>query len=314
MSSVRAVTIGSRGSALALRQTDLVRQALCRVAPELDVTVKTVRTRGDRERDAALASFGGAGVFVRSLEEALLAGEIDLAVHSMKDLPTAEPARLVIAAVPPREDPHDALISSVATAVDDLPREARVGTGSPRRRAQLLRRRPDLAVIGLRGNLDTRLRRLNEGRYDAIVLAAAGLNRLGLADRIGALLPYDVMLPAAGQGALAVQVRNDDDALRAVVAGIDDADTRAAVTAERAFLRALAGGCHVPAGAHAAVADGRLRVMACILSPDGADAVRGTRDGPPQDAEAVGAALAAALLDQGGRALLARGPRESDGA
>jgi hydroxymethylbilane synthase len=301
----RRLILGTRGSKLALRQAHLAAGALRREAPDLELEVQTVTTRGDGQRDAPPASLGGAGVFVKKLEAALLDGRIDLAVHSMKDLPSQMSDGLVIAAVPRREDPRDALLAREAASLATLPRGARVGTSSPRRRAQLLHLGPALDVCELRGNLDTRLRRLAEGRYDAIVLAAAGLRRLHLEHHITELLPFETMLPAVGQGALAIQTRADAQALRARLAALDHPESRAAVTAERAFLRRVAGGCHVPVAAHASVTNGDLTIAGCIASPDGVGRVRGRAAGLAWDAESLGLELAERLLDEGGHALLA---------
>jgi hydroxymethylbilane synthase len=300
----REVIFGTRASRLARRQTELTAAALRSVAPATRLSVKTIATSGDRDRDTPLAELGGAGLFVKELEQALLAGLIDIAVHSMKDLPSAATPGLCVSAVPAREDPRDALVSRERAPLEQLPEGARVGTSSPRRRAQILRRRPDLDVRSLRGNLDTRLRRLDEGAFQAILLAAAGMRRLGLAERITQYMPLDLMLPAAGQGALALQTRADDVGLRDLLTPLDDPATHAAVRAEQAFLRGVGGGCHVPVGAHAAVQGTQLTLTACIAAPDGRACVQDHGTGVPAEAEAIGRLLAEALLSRGGEDML----------
>jgi hydroxymethylbilane synthase len=251
--------------------------------------------------DVALAQVGAKGLFTREIEEALLAGRIDLAVHSLKDLPTALPEGLTLAAVPQREDARDAV---VGRRLCDLEPGARVGTSSLRRAAQLRRLRPDLLIEPVRGNVDTRLRRLAEGRYDAIVLALAGLRRLGWEERIAEILPLETMLPAVGQGALAIETREGDEVVRAACRPLEDPDTRRAVMAERALLAGLGGGCQVPIAAHAELSDGALRLRAVVISPDGAQAVRDEIRGAPEDAEELGSELARRLLTSGAQAIL----------
>jgi len=243
---------------------------------------------------------GTKGLFTKEIEEALLDGRVDLAVHSLKDLPTEVPAGLTVAAIPAREDERDAM---VGCALKDLPQGARVGTSSLRRSAQLHAQRPDLQIEPLRGNLDTRLRKLSEGQYDAILLAAAGLKRLGWAERIRELLPVDVMCPAVGQGALAIETRDHGEAFH-IVQRLDDVVTRAAVTAERAVLGALGGGCQVPIGCHASVEHGLLQLVAIVASPDGRALVRGRKSGAMRDAARLGSELARELLADGGREIL----------
>ncbi|NQT54464.1 hydroxymethylbilane synthase [bacterium] len=296
--------LGTRASTLARRQTGMVADAIRCAAPSARLAVKTITTRGDRDRQAPLSSFGGVGVFVKELELALLAGSIDVAVHSLKDLPSATTEGLCIAAIPAREDARDALLSQKGGDLHHLPRNARVGTSSPRRRAQVLSLRPDLSVRDLRGNLDTRLRRLDEGDFDAIVLATAGLCRLGLQARITQRLPHDMMLPAPGQGALAIQVRAGDAKARDVLRPLSDPDTVAAVEAERAFLAAIGGGCHLPVGAYASVSDGTLSLAGCVLALDGSTTIRDEASGTPEDAAHIGASLAEALLLRGAAAML----------
>jgi len=292
------LTIASRGSQLALWQARWVSESLTALGHECRIQI--IKTTGDKITDVPLAQVGGKGLFTKEIEEALLDGRADLAVHSLKDLPTELPAGLALAAVPEREDPHDAV---VGRKLADLPTGATVGTSSLRRAAQLRRLRPDLAIESIRGNLDTRLRKLDEGRYDAIVLAAAGLKRLGWEARIAEILPDEVMCPAVGQGALAVETRAGGAGWDACAA-LDHAATHSAVAAERAFLRALGGGCQVPIGAHATVTDARLHLVGLVIAADGSAVVRGEREGPAAEAEAIGAALGAKLLEEGARAIL----------
>jgi hydroxymethylbilane synthase len=290
--------IASRGSQLALWQARWVSRRLIELGHVC--LIQIIKTTGDKITDVPLAQVGGKGLFTKEIEEALLDGRADLAVHSLKDLPTELPAGLVLAAVPEREDPHDAL---VGRKLVDLPAGAAVGTSSLRRAAQLRRLRPDLTIESIRGNLDTRLRKLDEGRYDAIVLAAAGLKRLGWEARIAEILPDEVMCPAVGQGALAVETRAAGAGWDACAA-LDHPATHSAVAAERAFLRALGGGCQVPIGAHATVTGARLHLVGLVIAADGSAVVRGEREGPAAEAEAIGAALGAKLLEQGARAIL----------
>jgi hydroxymethylbilane synthase len=290
------LVIASRGSPLALWQARWVSGALAARGHECRIEI--IRTTGDKITDVPLAKVGTKGLFTKEIEEALLDGRADLAVHSLKDLPTELPQGLVLAAVPEREDPRDAV---VGRRLADLPPGARVGTSSLRRSAQLRKLRPDLVIESIRGNLDTRLRKLDEGQYDAILLAAAGLKRLGWGDRIAEILPAEIMCSAVGQGALAIETSSTG--FQACVV-LDDPATRAAVTAERGVLAALGGGCQVPIGAHATVHDGRLRILGVVASPDGSALVRAESEGPPAEAESIGRALGAELLDRGARAIL----------
>ncbi|MDR5675046.1 MAG: hydroxymethylbilane synthase [Armatimonadota bacterium] len=278
--------VGTRASSLSRRQTDWVLQLLRRADPRLQFHVVPVRTAGDRS-SRPIAELGGVGWFTRELERALLEGTVDLVVHSLKDLPTETPGGLVVAATPPREDARDALVGRWPT-LDALPRGARVGTSSPRRRAQLLAYRRDLEVVPLRGNVDTRLRKVDAGEVEAAVLAAAGLVRGGWEDRIRQYLDPEVMLPAPAQGALAVQVRESDAPLVELTRQIDHPPTRAAVRAERAFLRALGGGCTLPVGALATVEGDRLCLQVRVLSEDGSRQVSARREGRPDDPERLG--------------------------
>jgi len=299
----RPIIAGSRGSRLALQQTQIALDALRRANPGAEFELRTIRPEGDRS-SASLAEIGGRGVFVIEIERALLAGEIDLAVHSLKDLPSAETPGLTIGAVLPREDARDALLSREGLTLERLPAGATVATGSPRRAAQLRSLRPDLRLQDIRGNVDTRIRKVEEGQYDAVVLATAGLARLGWLERASQVFSPEEMLPAPGQGALAVQVRSDDaDALR-FVASADDADTRAAVTAERAFERRLGGGCNAAVAALAEVDGARLRLRGLVADPAGGRSVKGETEGDAADADGLGVELAERLIAQGATAFL----------
>ncbi|MBM3724625.1 MAG: hydroxymethylbilane synthase [Acidobacteria bacterium] len=294
------VVIGSRGSQLALWQARHVQQLLA--AQGLESRIEVIQTTGDRITGVSLARLGAEtstkGLFTKELEEALLARTVDLAVHSLKDMPTELPAGLALAAVPEREAPFDAVIGR---RLAELPAGARVGTSALRRQAQLLAVRADLDVQPVRGNLDTRLRKLDEGQYESIILAQAGLRRLGWDARIAEVLPASVMCPAAGQGALAIEARLGDERF----AFLNHAASRAAVDCERAVLRALGGGCQVPIGAHALVLDGALRVDAAVIAPDGRRILRQTGSGETGSPELLGQRVAQALLDAGARELLA---------
>ncbi|HEX8986061.1 MAG TPA: hydroxymethylbilane synthase [Bryobacteraceae bacterium] len=292
------LVIASRGSQLALWQARWVEGEL--TARGHQCRIEIIRTTGDKITDVPLAKVGTKGLFTKEIEEALLEGRADLAVHSLKDLPTELPPGLVLAAIPEREDPRDAI---VGRRLADLRPGATVGTSSLRRAAQLRLLRPDITVESVRGNLDTRLRKLDEGRYDAILLAAAGLKRLGWEERIAELLPAEVMCSAVGQGALAIETRAEGAGFDAS-AVLDHAPTRAAVTAERGVLAALGGGCQVPIGASATVQGGIVRVTAIVASPDGAEVVRGEAQGRTDEADRIGRSLGEQLLERGARRIL----------
>jgi hydroxymethylbilane synthase len=292
------LVIGSRGSKLALWQAHWVKARLEELGCECRIEI--IHTTGDKITDVALSKVGTKGLFTKEIEEALLAGSIDLAVHSLKDMPTEVPAGLTLAAMPVREDPRDAVVGKTLA---QLPAGARVGTSSLRRSAQLRALRADLGIENIRGNVDTRLRKLDEGQYDAILLASAGLRRLGWQDRIAEVLEPEVMCPAVGQGALTIETRNDGGTAFQICSRLDHEATRIAVTAERAVLATLGGGCQVPIGAHAIV-DGQLSLRGVVVSPDGAQIVRASLSAPPADAERVGRSLGEQLLAQGGRAIL----------
>ena len=303
---MRELVIGTRGSPLAVAQSEWVAGALRGAAGGCAVRLQQIRTTGDRLAGMPLAEVGGKGLFVKEIEEALLAGRVDLAVHSLKDVPAELPAGLVLAAFPEREDPRDVLVSRTGAGLDALPEGAVVGTGSLRRQAQLLDGRPDLKVVPIRGNVDTRLRKLDAGEMDAIVLAAAGLRRLGLMGRVTEFLATDRLIPAIGQGALALEVRERDLAGEpgAAARTLDHGPTRAAVSAERAFLRRLGGDCKTPVAAHAEIAGGRIALRAALASPDGTRVVRGQAAARLSDAEDLGRTLAEEILARGGRAIL----------
>lgn len=298
-------TVGTRGSGLALRQATEVLGRLKAVFPKVAFDRLVIRTTGDERTDVPLAAVGTEGVFVRELERALTRGEIDLAVHSLKDLPTALTPGLILAAYLQRADARDALVARNSGGLMDLPDGALIGTGSLRRRAQLAILNPRWRFADIRGNLETRLAKMDDGQYDAIVLATAGLVRLGLGDRISQSLPFSAMLPAPGQGAIAIQIRSDDDRARAMVLLLDDAPTRAAVLAERALLRTVEGGCQVPLGAHAEVVGDQLVLQAVLSSMDGKEVVRGHLEGPIAKPEELGNALGLDLLARGGAEILA---------
>lgn len=295
--SERTLRVGTRRSKLALVQTGLIVEALRQAGQRVEVV--EVTTEGDRNR-APLTRIGGMGVFVNALREVLLAGEIDLAVHSLKDLPTAPASGIALAAVPPRESPCDILIARDGLTLEKLPAGARVGTGSPRRLAQLRGLRPDLTYVEIRGNVDTRIRKVRDGQLDAVVLAKAGLARLGRAEEVTEEFDTDQIVPAPGQGALAVECQTADESVVRVLAGLDDPRTRAAVTAERAVLAALAVGCSAPVGAFAEVTTpDTLRLSAVVAAPSGSPRFRLSTSGPLGRAEELGQELASALLAEG---------------
>ena len=299
MAGRRALVVGTRGSRLALRQTELVVALLRAQHPGLQIDVKEIHTEGDRRTDVSLASIGGQGVFVKELEVALLRGEIDFAVHSLKDVPAELSPGCALAALPPRADPRDALVSRSGAKLAGLPPGARVGSSSARRAVQLRALRPDVEPVDIRGNVDTRVRKVDEGAFDAAVLAAAGLERLGLLDRAAQIFTPDEMLPSVGQGALAVEARADDAELRALLGAIDHRETRLACAAERSFLQRLGGGCRLPFGALAEVDGAILRIRGYISDAAGARVFRAELDGPAGEAESLGARLAEGLLAAG---------------
>ena len=292
--------IGSRGSQLALWQANHIASLLRDLGH--DVEIEIIHTTGDKITDVALAKVGAKGMFTKEIEDALADKRVDLAVHSLKDLPTELAAQFEIAAIPEREDPRDAFCSVKYAGIEALPQGARVGTSSLRREAQLRAVRPDLVVHPLRGNVDTRLRKLESGEYDAIILASAGLRRLGKTERIRQVLPIEMMCPAAGQGALGIESRAGDAAVREAMAFLDDAAAREETACERALLGSLGGGCQVPIGANAKYHDGKLHLEAIVASPDGKSLLRESLDGA--DAVALGNQAAQKLLARGGAAIL----------
>jgi hydroxymethylbilane synthase len=308
MTTTKTLRIATRGSALALWQANWTRDWLLADDPTLTVELVVLKTRGDKILDRALSEVGGKGLFVKEIEEALLDGRAQVAVHSMKDLPADIPVGLTLGAVPVREDVRDALVVAPKHAARDvasLPQGARVGTSSLRRVCQLKARRPDLDLVPLRGNVDTRLGKVQAGELDAIVLACAGLKRLGHGARITAALSTDDSLPAIGQGALAIECRVDDPETVARLAKLDDRITRQAVVAERAFLKRLAGDCKTPLAAHATVDGNKLSIEGLVGAPDGSKLLRHRLEGTADDGDAVGTALAGELLARGAAELLA---------
>ena len=300
------ITIGTRGSQLALWQANWVKEAVSRHHPDLTVELVIIKTKGDKILDVPLAKVGGKGLFVKEIEEALLDGRIDLAVHSMKDMPADIPVGLCIGAIPEREEPRDVLITRSGLPLDRLEQGARIGTSSLRRSAQLLRFRPDISIVALRGNLDTRLKKLESEALDAIVLAAAGVRRLGLADRITQVLDESIMLPAVGQGALCIETRKDDSRIAPVVAALDDLPTRQVVMGERMFLNRLEGGCQVPIAGHGHIDENGYTLTGLVCDVDGSHQVKQSRTGPEAQSEQIGLQLAEALLAMGAGEILER--------
>jgi hydroxymethylbilane synthase len=292
--------IGSRGSQLALWQANHISGLLRAQGQEVEIEI--IHTTGDKITDVALAKVGTKGMFTKEIEEALAGRQVDLAVHSLKDLPTELPAGFEIAAITERQDPRDAFCSLKYNSIEALPQGARVGTSSLRRQAQLKAIRPDLDIHPLRGNVDTRLRKLEQGEYDAIVLASAGLKRLGKMELVQEIIPAEIMCPAAGQGALGIEIREGDVKTRELLTFLNDSNARAATTCERALLNSLGGGCQVPIGAFAERRDGKLHLEAIVADPDGSKVLRDTRDG--DDPVKLGNDAGAALLKRGGDAIL----------
>lgn len=299
------LTIGTRQSLLALWQSNYIAALLRKQYPECEIVLKKIVTKGDRILDVPLAQIGGKGLFTKEIEEDLLDGTIDLAVHSLKDMPTVLPEGLCLTAITERANVGDAFVSNKYGSFEELPLGAVVGTSSLRRKAQLLAKRPDLEIRDLRGNVDTRLRKLDEGLYDAIILAAAGLERLGHGDRISSLIPADVCLPAVGQGALAIEARTEDKEVRDMLSFLNDLTTKQATDAERAFLGLLEGGCQVPIGVHADVEGENIRIEAIIAALDGSTILRDTINGKADDAVSLGQQLGKKMLAAGGQEILA---------
>ncbi|MCL4475073.1 MAG: hydroxymethylbilane synthase [Nitrospirae bacterium] len=305
------VIIGTRGSKLALWQAEWVKSEIQRLHPGLEVELNKIKTTGDKILDVPLAKVGGKGLFVKEIEEALLSGGADLAVHSMKDVPTDFPKGLHLPVICKREDPRDAFIAAGVkgkgfriNSFKDLPNGATIGTSSLRRSCQLLSLRPDLGIGQLRGNLDTRLRKLDEGQFDAIILAAAGVKRLGWADRITEIIPMEISLPAIGQGAIGIECRTNDDFINHLIAPLNHSETSVCVRAERAFLKKLEGGCQVPIAAHAKLAGGMIMMDGLVGSITGDRIVRGHIEGSSGDAESIGTSLAEDILSRGAKEIL----------
>jgi len=300
---VKPIRIGTRGSMLAKWQAEFIRKKIFQ-ATGVDAEIVIIKTTGDKLQQAPFAHIGGKGVFIKELEEALLDEQIDLAVHSVKDVPTDVPSRLCFPAICRREDTRDCLIAAKGETLATLRQGARIGTGSLRRQAQILHARPDLDIRELRGNVDTRLRKVESGEYDAILLAKAGLDRLGWSNRISEVLSPEVCMPAVGQGALGVQARLKDTDIADALAPLDDFETRQSIVAERALLAALEGGCQVPLGAWARVERNELALDAVVCSPHGAQYVRQRATAPPDQARELGSHVAQMLIDSGAREIL----------
>ena len=298
------IVIGSRGSQLALWQANWVKSALERLHSNADIDIRIIATSGDNIQDVPLSKIGGKGLFVKEIEEALLANEIDLAVHSMKDVPMELPTELGISVITKRENPLDALISKNGEKLADLPQGATIGTSSLRRSSQLLKYRGDFKIHPLRGNVDTRLRKVEEGKYDAILLASAGLNRLGWANRITEEISHDILLPAMGQGALGIEIRLDDMMIYDFISTLNHEETNYAVTAERSLVGRLDGGCQVPIGAYARVEKGLITLKGLVASLDGEIIYKLENVGPVDDAINIGQELGAQLLKMGANEIL----------
>lgn len=302
--NAKELRIGTRGSQLALYQANWVKEKLIQTHPPLKVTLITIKTTGDKIQDAPLAKIGGKGLFVKEIEEALIQKRVDLAVHSIKDVPTELPQTLHLSAITTREDPRDILISKDGRQLRDLPQRAKIGTSSLRRQAQLLHFRGDFELIPLRGNLDTRLRKLERMNLDGIVLAMAGVKRLGLEARITEVIPIEISLPAVGQGALGIETRKEDEEVEGRIHFLNDPESAISVSAERAFLKRLEGGCQVPIAAFAQIVDSHLQIDGLVGTVDGKQLVKHHLEGPLEKAETLGTELAEILLGKGAREIL----------
>jgi hydroxymethylbilane synthase len=300
----KEIRIGTRGSALALWQAEWVKSELEKKYPGMTVSLTKIKTTGDKILDVPLAKVGGKGLFVKEIEEAMLRSEIDIAVHSMKDVPTFFPDGLHLGAITKREDPRDAFISRNKVKFKDLPRGANIGTSSLRRQAQLMNIRPDFVIHQLRGNVDTRIRKLREGQFDAIILAAAGVKRLGLAENVTEYLDAELSLPAIGQGALGIECRVDDRELNDLIAFFNHQESRVCVTGERALLRRLEGGCQVPIACYGQIRNNNLSLVGLVGSVDGKTLIKDAIEGPQSEAERLGVTLAEKLLKQGADVIL----------
>lgn len=302
---MKKIVIGTRGSKLALWQTEFVKKKLVEIFPEVEFEIKIIKTKGDRILDSPLSKIGDKGIFTREIEIELLNGKIDLAVHSLKDLPTKLPDGLTIGAVTEREDVRDVLISKDNLSLYNLPQNAVIATGSLRRRAQLLHFRPDFKFVDLRGNIDTRFKKFDESNWDGMVLAFAGVNRMNYTNRISQLIPTDLILPAVGQGAIAIEVREDDYKILELIERINHKETELATKAERALLKRLEGGCQIPIGAFAFVSNGRIKLSAMISNLSGVFMVRDSIEGDiDDDVEEIGFELAERLIEQGADKIL----------
>jgi hydroxymethylbilane synthase len=301
------IIIGTRGSMLALWQAEFVQRELMKRNPGVEITLKKIKTTGDMILDVPLAQVGGKGLFVKEIEDAMLKGEIDLAVHSMKDVPTELPEPLHLAVMAKREDPRDAFLSRDHASFDKLPKGASIGTSSLRRQCQLMAVRPDIKVEQLRGNLDTRIRKCEEGLFDAVILAAAGIRRMGWAEKIKEYIGADICLPAIGQGAIGIECRKDDEFINKALSSLQDQDTWDAVAAERAFLGKLEGGCQVPIAAYAVVMDGgkKLRLRGLVGSVTGDRIIKDELEAPVKEGAKAGVELAQRLLSKGADKILA---------
>jgi len=300
----KQIFIGTRGSELALWQANWIKSLFQEIHPDVNIELRIIKTKGDKILDVPLAKVGGKGLFVKEIETALLEKTIDIAVHSMKDMPAEIPDGLCLGAITQRENPQDVLISRNGYVLSDLPKQSTIGTSSLRRSSQLLHHRPDLNIVSLRGNLNTRLKKLKTENLDAIVLAAAGVLRLGLQDQISEYIDIGTMLPAVGQGALGVEIRSDDTDIVPTIQQLNDHKTYAAVSAERAFLHQLDGGCQVPIGAFASVDNQALCIQGMVASLDGNPILKQTLNGQPEQAVQLGQSLASQLLDQGAKEIL----------
>ncbi len=298
------IKIGTRGSKLALAQTNTVVESLKKVAPEISAEICVIKTSGDIMQDVSLLKIGGQGVFVKEIEDALLAGSIDLAVHSMKDVPGETPEALMFAAILLREDVRDILVSRGKVKMEFMPKGAKIGTGSLRRSAQIQAMLPDVTIVPLRGNIDTRLNKIETENLTGVILAAAGIKRLGYVEKIAQYLPIELMLPAVGQGALGLQIRKKDSALAYVLAKLNHTPTAVAITAERSYLRALGGGCRLPIAAYGLIAGQRLTLEGLVAAPNGISIIRDKVWGALDEAEELGKGLADMIMEKGGKKLL----------
>ena len=298
------IKIGTRGSKLAMTQANYAAGCLKQIAPEISTEICVIKTTGDIMQDVSLLKIGGRGVFVKEIEDALASGAIDLAVHSMKDVPTENPEGLKFAAILPREDARDILVSRGNRKIEFMPRGAKIGTGSMRRASQIFAIMPDITIVPLRGNLDTRLKKIETENLAGVILAAAGMKRMGFAEKITQYLPIETMLPAVGQGALGLEIRDNDEPLKNILAKLNHEPTQKEVTAERAYLRALGGGCRLPIAAFAKIDGGQLSLEGLVAAPQGANIIRDKVNCGPADAEELGGKLAEIILERGGKKLL----------